>query len=506
MKIPVGHTPTSPVLSPDGNTLYVCNRFGASVSIVDLAAKKEISRIPVVRECLEAALTPDGRSLFVANHLPPGAADQDFVSTPVSIIDTATKKVVANIMLPNGSTGLRGICFSPDGRYGYVTHVLGRYQLPTTQIERGWINTNAVSVFDTASRKLVNTVLLDDVDLGAANPWGIECTADGKLLCVAHAGTHEISVIDRIAFHEKLDKGNSGQRVSAVSIRKEDVRNDLSFLVGIRRRIPLGGKGARGLTLVGKTAYVALYFSDELAIIDLEEESRPKQVRLVSLGEKKPMTPARMGEMLFNDASICLQQWHSCVSCHPGARTDGLNWDLLNDGFGNPKQAKSMLLAHASPPVMVTGVRASAEVAVRAGIKFILFTVRPEEEAVAIDTYLKSMRPVPSPYLVKGKLSASAERGKALYAKAACNSCHPRSLFTNKNSYNVGTGIGSEKNKKFDTPTLVECWRTAPYLYDGRAPTMMDVLKKFNVGDKHGKTSRMTDEQLKDLAEYVLSL
>ena len=58
--------------------------------------------------------------------------------------------------------GVNGVCVSPDGRYAYVTHILGRYQLPTTQLERGWMNTNALSVIDVATQKLVNTVLIDD--------------------------------------------------------------------------------------------------------------------------------------------------------------------------------------------------------------------------------------------------------------------------------------------------------------------------------------------------------
>ena len=47
---------------------------------------------------------------------------------------------------------------------------------------------------------------------------------------------------------------------------------------------------------------------------------------------------------------------------------------------------------------------------------------------------------------------------------------------------------------------------TAPYLNDGRAATMKDVLTTFNENDKHGKTSDFSEEQLAQLAEYVLSL
>ncbi len=57
----------------------------------------------------------------------------------------------------------------------------------------------------------------------------------------------------------------------------------------------------------------------------------------------------------------------------------------------------------------------------------------------------------------------------------------------------------------FDTPTLVEIWRTAPYL-DGSAATIYDVLTTRNRDDHHGKTSHLTPDQIDDLAAYLLSL
>jgi cytochrome c peroxidase len=154
---------------------------------------------------------------------------------------------------------------------------------------------------------------------------------------------------------------------------------------------------------------------------------------------------------------------------------------------------------------MITGIRDSAETAVRAGIKFILFAEQPEEIALAIDEYLKSLKPVPSPHLIDGKLSQAAERGREIFEKAGCASCHPAPLFTDRKKYTVGTGKDIEKNRDFDTPTLVEIWRTAPYLYDGRAVTIKEVLTKHNIDDMHGKTSSLTEEQVNDLAEFVLS-
>ncbi len=506
--VSVGHTPAAPVVSPDGNSLYVCNRFDNNVSVIDLAARKETTRIPVLREPVAAAITPNGKLLFVANLLPAGAADAGYTAAAVSVIDTGANKVTANIQLPNGSMSLRGVCVSPDGRYAYVTHALARYQLPTTQLERGWMNTNALSVIEVASQTLVNTVLLDDIDLGGANPWGVVCTPDGEYICVVHAGTHELSVIDRHALHEKLAEAAEGRKSSeslnAMSY-PDDVPNDLAFLVGLRRRIRLTGNGPRSLVIVGTKAYAGEYFTDSLGVADIYRETSTEVLSIV-LGSEKDMSVVRRGEMLFNDATMCFQHWQSCATCHPGeGRPDALNWDLLNDGMGNPKNTKSLLLSHKTPPAMVSGVRDGAETAVRAGIKFIQFVVRPEEDAAAIDEYLKSLEPVSSPHLVDGKLSESAERGKAVFEKAQCVSCHPAPLYTDLKAYSVGTGKDRDEDREFDTPTLVEMWRTGPYLYDGRAVTLKEVLTKYNVGDEHGSTSALSEQEISDLAEFVLS-
>ena len=489
------------------------NRFENKVSVVDLAARKVVKTVKVLREPFAAALGANEKLLFVANMLPYCAATNDIVAASVSVIDTATG-AAKHILLPNGSTGVRGLGVSPDGKSVYVTHSMGRYQLPTTQLERGWMNTAALSVFDGVTGAYVNTVLLDDVDRGAANPWGVAVTADGKTLVVAHAGTCELSLIDRAALHDRLEKAAKGQSASGIVKSAEDVPNDLAFLVSIRRRVLAGGDGPRGVVAVGRTAVTALYFADAVSTFCLDEASAT--ARLLAVGPAKDLTKDRVrrGEMLYNDGSMCFQQWQSCASCHPDGRIDGLNWDLLNDGMGNPKQTKSELYTHCTPPTMVTGIRPDMHACNMAGLVHIQFVTRPEEDVHCFDAYCTSMKPVPSPYLVNGQLSARAKRGEQLFRQAKCADCHKpdakgpagEALWSDLKLYDVGLGTATETGRKFDTPTLTECWRTAPYLYDGRALTMEEVLTTANPGDRHGETSKLSPDQIKDLAEYVLSL
>ena len=80
-------------------------------------------------------------------------------------------------------------------------------------------------------------------------------------------------------------------------------------------------------------------------------------------------------------------------------------------------------------------------------------------------------------------------------------------LFTDLHPHNVGTNRTFDKpTDEFYTPTLIEVWRTAPYLHDGSAATMRDVLTTENPHNQHGVTSNLSKQQIDGLCEYVLSL
>ncbi len=522
-RVDVGHTPCSPVLSLDGNKLFVCNRFGDTVSVIDTKLKEKIAAIPMMREPVACALSPDGKYLYVANHLPSNKQIDDYIvdggymdvkgysynsmyaaTSVVIIVDTETYRFSAIIQLPKGSHSLRGICASPDGNYIYVTHLLANYLVPPEHIEEGGIHKNTVTVIDAVNMDYSNTFALDDTALGAANPWGVTCSPDDKYLIASHAGTHEISIIDRNALHARLDRLQR-QRTADPDSVETLASADLNFLRGIRRRLSLGGKGPRAIAVTGRYILAGEYFTDSIAMIGNYGAETPA-ISSVALGPVLPMSAERKGELLFNDGDICRQKWQSCASCHPDGRQDGLTWDLLNDGAGNPKSTKSLLLSHKTPPAMVSGVRASAEVAVRAGIEHILFADRPEQEARAIDAYLLSLKDVPSPRLEHGRLNRYARRGRRVFKKAGCMECHPPPYYTNMKWYNVGTGWGDSRDVKYDTPTLIEVWRTSPYLYDGRADSMYKVLRTYNRRDVHGKTLDLNLSEINDLNEFILSL
>lgn len=549
-RIPVGKGPEAVAVADKSKRLYVCNQNMHIVSVVDLAEGKVIKEIAVVREPACAAVTPDEKYVVVTNFLPRGAGTDPTLSAVVSIIDGAKLEVASTVKLPAGSTTVYNACISPDGRWAYVVHQLGRFTMPVSQLQLGWVNTYALSIIDIANGTRLGTVLLDDLTQGSANPYDVVCSKDGKQLWISHAGVHEISNVKIGLVHEllegkvpewlasirdgsmpdptpemgyrgkpaippeamlKLTEANIWVRIQEDPEKINELHNSLTalYLAGAIRRFPTGGNSPRGIVLSPdeKQLLVANYYSGSVAVMN---PATGELQGTIPLGPQPEPDAVRRGEMLFHDAVYCFQRWNSCTSCHPGGRVDGLNWDLLNDGIGNSKSTKSMLLAHKTPPSMATGVRDKAESAVRAGIHHIQFVVRPEEHALAIDEYLKSLKPVPSPYLVNGNLSPAAERGKVLFeGKAECARCHPAPLFTDQKMYNVGVTTPNdpvELKGSYDTPSLIEAYRTAPYLHDGRAVTLKDVLTTHDKDGKHGKAKGLNQSEIDDLVEYLRSL
>ncbi|HYO77715.1 MAG TPA: hypothetical protein VE010_14745 [Thermoanaerobaculia bacterium] len=136
----------------DGSVVYTGNIGSTSASIVpDSGEESEVKvNVPVVVQPEGIALSPDERELWLGSRAFQG----------ISIIDTATEKVIATIA--PGTFAYR-LTFSPDGR-----HVL----VPRP---------GEVAVFDAAQRTVVRTIAMN------ANPLSILVAPDNRTAYVALA-------------------------------------------------------------------------------------------------------------------------------------------------------------------------------------------------------------------------------------------------------------------------------------------------------------------------------
>ena len=193
-----------------------------------------------------------------------------------------------------------------------------------------------------------------------------------------------------------------GLRIKEDREARRDLVNDLGALYqgGFIERYPTGGQGPRGISLSpdGQHLAVAHYFSGEVCLYSTESVDRGPVAR-ISIGDATEPDLARRGEILFHDATYSFQGWLSCATCHPNdARVDAMNWDLLNDGIGNPKNNRSLLWSDRTPPMMSLGVRETMEEAVVKGVYFLRRQPEPEE-AEALAAYLRSLQAAAQPLL-----------------------------------------------------------------------------------------------------------
>ena len=88
---------------------YVANNGSKTVSVIDTATNKVVATVPVGSFPFGVAVTPDGTHVYVTNS-----------DSTVSVIKTATNTVVKTISV--GSLSLTGgVAVTPDGTKVYVT-------------------------------------------------------------------------------------------------------------------------------------------------------------------------------------------------------------------------------------------------------------------------------------------------------------------------------------------------------------------------------------------------
>ncbi|MHC4399542.1 MAG: beta-propeller fold lactonase family protein [Planctomycetota bacterium] len=520
-QIPVGTWPVALAVAENSQRLYCCNRGNHTVSVVDLDAGKQIHQIAAVRDPVFAAITPDESRVVVANFMPHGAGTDPELAAEVSILDTAATQQAARVKLPPGSTMAAGAWIGPEGKWAYVVHVLGRFNLPITQLQLGWVHTHALSIIDVTAGTRLATVLLDDLTKGAADPWAVVGSADAKTVWISHRGVHEVSTLNVGRIHQLLEgnvpdeiarlkdgtRENIWVRIKNDKRQIDQLTNDLTalYVSGTIRRSPSGGIGPTGLALSpdGKKLYVANYYAGTVGVLDAAEG---KLLGTIAVGDQPEPDAARRGEIYFHDATRCFQRWHSCATCHlDGGRIDGLPWDFLRDGIDNGKDVISLIHMPHTPPHNRLATRPDPRECIRTGV---VGSHMIAPEATDVDdllAYVRSLVPEPNPNLPQ--FAEAAQRGKVLFeGKADCATCHPGPYFTDKKTQDVGTTSPNEPDARYDTPSLVEAYRTAPYYHDGRAATMREALTEHDPKHLHGNLKDLTPQEIEDLIAYVLSL
>jgi YVTN family beta-propeller protein len=502
-KLPVADEPYGIVASRDGSRAWVTQEYPGTVSEIDLKEQKAVREIPVGSFVRGLCLSPDESRLYVT----------EFYTGILHAVDLKSGKVVDSWKGHSTDNLARQVVVHPKWQKAYLSHVRSRID-----VIHG--NGSIFPVLSVASlvppdgTKRRGGVLLDEFNGSfgnvVCNPWEADVSPDGSRLYTIYAGTDDLNVLEPLNDDYKMVK-----RVKLVSVGHNP------------RAVRVGPDGKAVYVYNAMDFAVSAYDSDMKKLATVTVCDAPKTAEWVR------------GKVLFNTAKppMTSRKWIACSSCHPDGHNDGRVWQ---NPEGLRKTPAMMGLAHTHPlhwsadrdevqdfEYTIRGLlmQGTGFLGGRTREKRGFEPVELEEKCAgrsadldAIAVYTNSFDFTLSPHIpAPGKLSAEAERGKKLFFDKAvgCATCHSGPYYTDSSLerpfklHDVGTGGDDPTEKigpKYDTPTLLGVYRTAPYLHHGKAKTLRDVLTTCNKEDKHGKTSHLKPAEVDDLVAFLKSL
>jgi YVTN family beta-propeller protein len=502
-----GSEPISVVADRQGETLYVANRLSNDISVIDLQSGKQIKRLAAGRGASYLALSSDGTLLLCTHIYPNIGAYRTPPESEITVIDTASRRVVERKPLQNVA-GVFHLALSSDGRLGVAAILRPKNLIPMAHVEHGWVFTDSLALFGEDVGGVVQ-VPLDELDRYFALPFGVAIAPDKSKAFVSAAGSDNISVISVSAL------------LKSVHAAHRQFANDLSASANyVITRIPTG-RNPRGIVLSpdGKRLYVATRMDDNITVIDTKAA---KVVSSFDLGGPKEITPVRRGEQNFYNASFAFQGQFSCANCHLDATFDGLQWDLEPDGFGVDIVAnRSIEDLMGTQPFKWNG--GNPDLPTECGPRTAKYIYRSQsfdhKELTDLVTFVLSLPVRPNRYRSPdGELTAAQEHGKTIFERIKykdgrtipenqrCATCHSEPKYTNNQSADVGSGKATDRSPVVDTPHLPDIAYSAPYLHDGSARSLEEIWTVFNPKDTHGITNDLTKDELNDLIEYLRTL
>ncbi len=534
-RIPVGHQPYGVAVSPGDGRILVSNEGDGTVTVISPAlVVKKVLRVADTPRAV--AITADGRFAYVTHFLTRGAAgavtEIDLttlaVSRAVSLgVDASPDTTSSGSGFPNM---LSTIAIDPAGRaawFGGLKANTGRGLFVNGEMPRPENTTRGFfgkANLASATEELDRRIDANDSDSVSA----IAFSPNGRWAFVTHQGAGRLSVYD----------------LSAATLIQPGDGNTVSFVA----RIDLG-HAPQGIVVSadGRRGYVANFLSRGVQVLDLSIPRTPVALATAPT-TMEPLPPAiANGKRLFyrsREPRHSLANYIACASCHAdGSGHDGRSWDFTNRGEGvrNTTDLRGRGgLAHG--PVHWSGNFDEIQDFENDIVRFFGGTGLAQDgqppnaplgapnagRSADLDdlaAYVASLtEPARSPFRQPdGTLSESALRGKVLFLNPAlrCASCHVPPRFTdsvvtsdpaNFVRHDVstltpasGARLGGPLDG-LDTPSLLGLWDSAPYLHDGSAAKLLDVLTTKNPTDQHGVTSVLTTNQLADLIAYLLSL
>ncbi|HWP05072.1 MAG TPA: c-type cytochrome [Polyangiaceae bacterium] len=525
-RLPYASQPVGVAMSPAGDAAYVSLFALGKLLKLDPATGAVLGEVLVGEKPRGIAVSHDGKVAYVTRFLSPDTGGE------VVKVDTSTLTVATRVLLAADSETVDGdqksrgvpnylfsVALSPDGRQGWIPGKkdnIFRGKLRDGQdITHDTVVRPLAAVIDTQTDQelFANRVDLDDRSM----PMHVEFSPYGNFAILALGGSNRIEV---------RDVNQPTQVFSAIGD------------VGAFPRASVLAPDGKLFVQASLSREVLVY--DMSANLESFDQSTPSLVATIpAVASEKLPAQILEGKRIFHDAEdtrMDFEGYLTCGGCHFEGTDDGRVYDFSTRGEGL-RNTITLLGRRGTGQGRLNWSAALDEVQdfehqireLFGGTGFIADEqfhagthdqplgdlkagLSPELDALA--AYVASLERVnPSPFRnADGTLTADGAAGQLLFEKLGCNFCHAGPAFTDSARgllHDVGTITASSGMRAgqpllgLDTPTLLGIWETPPYLHDGSAVTLRDVLTTKNPTGLHGFVSSLSLPELDQLVAYL---
>jgi YVTN family beta-propeller protein len=542
--LPYASAPYGIAVRPDGAAAYVTLRATGTVAWLDVASRRLVATVAVGPEPRGIAIAGDSERIFVTrfrsgapptSSTPAGADAPDNRAPTAQVYELSAARfapveTIALALDPGRDTEAsgRGLpnylsspAISPDGR---------RLWVPSKKdnIGRGLLRSGEPLTFQNTVRTIVSQI---DLASGQENLAARIDFNDRDMACAV-----ELSAIGDYAFH-------AFQGSNAVAVTDAYNGQLVTSIEGT-------GFAPQGLAVTadGAALFVHNYLSRTIAAYDVSSVTGSTSYAVRPLGTAATVAVERLapqvlrGKQIFHNAAEPRMNEHgyiSCATCHLDGDQDGQVWDFTDRGEGL-RNTISLLGRAGTAHGRVHWTANFDELqdfehAMRDGFGGDGFLTAAQwnsgtvshplgtpktglsAELDALAAYVGTLHEFGrSPHRnPDGTLTAEGVAGKAIFARLGCAQCHSGPQFTDSPAgllHDVGTlssrsgRASGSRLRGLDTPTLKGLWSSAPYLHDGSATTLMDVLTTRNLSGLHGNTFALTPQERSALVAYLLQI
>jgi YVTN family beta-propeller protein len=523
----VGVRPVGVAVSPDGGIIAVAELGDDRVRLLDGLTLSTIADVAVADRPYGLAFTLDSRTLLVTHLLSgnvtlltvqPYTAFLPFIPhqqttlnalpTPLSAPRTAYRESInrqelfqSQITTWQKVAPAPAVVVNAAGTRAYLPQTMGNGQGLNTTFDTTVFPKVSVLNLITKTHQASEQISLPETDRPVGLPWDAALAKNDHELWLVNAASNDVSVIN-------LTNPTHPTRQAHIPV----------------------GDNPRGITLSpdGDFVYVNNILQGTVSVVDANTYTITQVITVTDI----PLPPALLtGKRLFNSSArpdLALAGWISCNTCHIEGEHDGRTWKVLYPGSVLPgkqpvvtRNTTSLLGMIETYPLRWSAEwneSADSEFSVRFeqfGSGLIQGTMNPtlgapnQGRSYNLDCLALYIDSLALPQRTH-TLSAAELRGKAIFEspQTGCQTCHPPPLYTDLKTHDVGTadGEGEWYGPLIDTPSLRLLYDSAPYLHDGSAATLHDVLVAKNPADEHGVASHLSTQELEDLVAFLLAL